>query len=377
MKNQFNPFLTVGYRGKKYFCDREEESKLLTNFFLSGTNVTLFAIRRLGKTGLINHVFYPYRNNIKVACIYIDVLSTNNLNEFTNEIATAIHNLFPKKNNVGNRFLDFIKSFRPLISFDEFSGTPSISLTLDTQSQKEKTIRSIFNFLDNQDIKVVFAIDEFQQILNYPEKNIEAILRTQMQQLKNISFIFSGSNQNMMQEIFNNAKRPFFASCTNLTLNPIDKKKYKSFINKKFKENNREITIEAIDFILDWTKVHTFYVQYFCRILFSNNYSKNGMKEINETALFILKLNENNYYQIKNMLTKAQWKLLTAIGKEEEVYHPQAKQFINNHQLGTPSLVKRGIEALLKKELIYYVSNIEKPYYQVYDKFLMRWIQML
>ena len=58
-----------------------------------------------------------------------------------------------------------------------------------------------------------------------------------------------------------------------------------------------------------------------------------------------------------------------------EQHQPQSKLFIGKYLLGTPALVKRGLDALLEKEMIFYQSGVEKPYYEVYDKFLMRWLQ--
>lgn len=377
MNKILNPFISVGYREPKYFCDRREERKQLTQYMLNGINVTLFAIRRIGKTGLIHHTFYPYRKSRKIACIYVDILSSNNLGDFTNHLATAVYNRFSPINSLGKKIMNSFKQFRPVISFDELTGAPSLSLTLETDAQKEKTIGQILNFIDQQGIKVVIAIDEFQQILNYPEKNTEAILRTYIQQLNNTSFIFSGSNQRMMHEIFNSAKRPFFASCSNMNLDFIATKEYRKFIKKKFKENQRSISEECLDFICTWTKCHTFFVQQLCFTLFAQNHIQNGIEEAHKAALTILKLNEGNYYQYKNLLTKAQWNLLSAIANEEQVTKPQSKKFINNHNLGTPALVKRGLDALIKKELVFYNSAVETPYYEVYDKYLMRWIQSL
>ncbi len=375
MKKEFNPFLSIGYKDPAYFCDRKKESKQLTQFMQSGVNVTLFAIRRLGKTGLIHHVFYPYQKSSKITCIYVDILATKNLTEFANQLATAVYNRFPSQRTVGKKIMELFQLFRPIISFDELTGNPSLSLTMQTKAQKENTIRQIFDFLDQQNVKVVFAIDEFQQILEYPEKNTESLLRTYMQQLKNISFIFCGSNQKMMHEIFNSAKRPFFASCTNLNLGFINEKEYKAFIQEKFNQNNRTIDEECLNFICNFTQLHTFYTQYFCFTLFAKNKKENTIVDARETAITILQLNENSFFQYKNLLTSSQWNILCAIAKEEKVYQPQSKKFVVPYQLGTPALVKKGIDALLKKEIIFYNTGVETPYYEVYDKYLMRWIQ--
>lgn len=376
MNNDKNPFYSNSYISPLYFCDRQEETKLINQYITDGINITLFAIRRIGKTGLIHHVFYTHRNSKSTVCIYLDILSTTNLTEFTNKIATAVYNRFPPNKTLGKKIMELFQRFRPVISFDELSGSPSLSLTMETLAQKQNTIGQIFQFLDQQNIKVVFAIDEFQQILEYPEKNTEAILRTYIQQLKNTSFIFCGSNQKMMHEIFNSAKRPFFASCSNLNLGYISEKHYRKFIQKKFNNAERKITDDCLDFICNWTKLHTFYTQYFCYTLFALNKKENTLEDAKLVASNILKLNENTFFQYRALLTEMQWSLLSAIAKEGKVYQPNSKKFIQSYKLGTPSSVSRSLDSLLKKEIIFYNSAVEKPYYEVYDKYLMRWIQL-
>ena len=375
MEKDFNPFLLSGYKGPAYFCDREKETAAIKQNILNSINTTLFAIRRVGKTGLIQHVFNSFSGNNKIACIYVDILSSNNLKDFTNLLATVIYNHFPENKSIAKKIAQAIKSLRPLISFDTLAGTPELSFELREARQYEKTIAQLFSFLDNQNIKVVFAIDEFQQILEYPEKNTEALLRTHIQSLKNTSFIFCGSNQKMMHEIFNTAKRPFFASCSNLHLDFIDYKLYADFIARMFKKNSVKITPEAIDFILEFTDCHTFYTQYLCNYLFATNIKTIDLKEVQLVALEVLKLNEPTYFQYRNLITTAQWNLLQAIAKEYKLYQAHSKTFISKYNLGTSSMISRGLNSLLDKELVYYNSSVQQPYYQVYDKFMMRWME--
>lgn len=375
MEKEFNPFLVTGYKHADYFCDRKQETAQIKKHIANHINTTLFAIRRIGKTGLIHHVFNSYAKNKKIVCLYVDILGTKNLKEFTNELATVIYNRFPEHQGIGKKIIAGIKLLRPLISFDELSGNPQLSFDLSDSKRYEKTIQQLFLFLDSQNIQIVFAIDEFQQILEYPEKNTEALLRTYIQSLKNTHFIFCGSNQKMMHELFNNAKRPFFASCSNIHLDFIDKKIYADFIANMFHQNKRKISPQSIDFILDFTCCHTFYTQYFCNYLFASGGKNIQLHHVQSIALEILKLNENTFYQYRNLLTMAQWQLLQAISKEEKLYKAHSKAFITKHKLGTSSMVSRGIEALLEKELIFYNTSVETPYYETYDKFLMRWMQ--
>ena len=370
-----NPFLVSGYRTPHYFCDRINETKLLCDHFKNGKNTTLFSIRRLGKTGLINHVFSALSKSKKIVCIYVDIYTTTNLKEFTNTLATAIYNVFPEKKGFGKKIVDAILGLRPVISYDGLTGMPEISLNFTQTRQYEKTIQQIFTFLDNQNIQTVLAIDEFQQILEYPEKNVESILRTYIQPLKNINFIFCGSNQKMMHEIFGNAKRPFFASCTNMHLGNISNENYTAFIKMHFSENKKNIESEAIEYILEFTHSHTYYTQYVCNRIYAEGLKKIMADDVKAICKNILLENENTYLQYRNLLTVQQWKLLTAIAKAEKTGKLHSKDFLKKYDLGTTSTVSRSIISLLEKEMVYLSNDSTQNYYSVYDKFLMRWLQ--
>lgn len=163
----------------------------------------------------------------------------------------------PEQKSISKRFLDLLKGFHPIISYDALTGAPEVSFKFTEEKMAEKTLFGIFQFLESQEKPILIAIDEFQQVANYPETNTEALLRSQIQRLTNARFIFSGSNKHMMAELFNSAKRPFFSSTQMMYLTPIPEDKYSSFIKDKFNEAGKEINNEAIHFILQWTRSHT------------------------------------------------------------------------------------------------------------------------
>ena len=53
MDQNQNPFPVISYQGSENFCDREEETVRLVEAIRNGRNTTLTALRRMGKTGLI------------------------------------------------------------------------------------------------------------------------------------------------------------------------------------------------------------------------------------------------------------------------------------------------------------------------------------
>ena len=375
MKETNNPFDINSYSGPEFFCDREQETNVLLQNIKNNRHTAFFALRRLGKTALIQHVFYLMSRQRNKKCIYIDIYASQHLKDLTNMLANNIYAAFPEKKGIGKKFWEAIRLFRPVLSIDPLSGNPELSLDISQPKQFEKTIPQLLKFLDEQPIKTVIAIDEFQQILNYPEKNVEAILRTSMQTLKNVTFIFCGSNQDMMQQIFNSVKRPFYSSCSSINLQQIPRDAYSDFIKNSFARYRRKISKDIVDEILSFTKLHTYYTQCLCHELFNMNAKTILHTQIQAAKLKLVQEREGGFFQYRNLLTATQWQLLKAIAKEESVIKPYTKEFIGRYHLGSAAIVKRSLEALLQKEMIYYNSSLEVPDYAVYDKFLMRWLQ--
>lgn len=172
LKKLQNPFTTTTYFGDEYFCDRKIETKNLLDNITNGISTTIVALRRIGKTGLILHVLEKLPAHYKG--VYLDILETENLNQFLNNLATAILKAVPEKSNPGKKFTGFFRSLRPVISFDALTGVPKASFDLST-NEAELNINSVLQFLEKQDFKVLICIDEFQQIVKYPEKKYRCL----------------------------------------------------------------------------------------------------------------------------------------------------------------------------------------------------------
>jgi hypothetical protein len=171
--------------------------------------------------------------------------------------------------------------------------------------------------------------------------------------------------------MFTDKKRPFYQSTELMHLEKIDVKKYSKFILKNFSEYDKIIKAEDIEFILNWTKGHTFFVQYVCNKLFSTGIDNINIELIKQTLFSILKENEDSYNQIKILLPKNQWNLLRAISLEDGIGQISAQSFIKKHNLSSPSSIALALKALLHKELITFID--EK--YQLENVFLQRWIE--
>ena len=111
-------------------------------------------------------------------------------------------------------FWECVKSLQASISFD-VNGMPSLNLGLGDIQAPATTLDEIFRYLEQADKPCLIAIDEFQQITGYVEKNVEATLRTYVQHCNNARFIFAGSQRHVMGNMFLTPSRPFLSKCVN------------------------------------------------------------------------------------------------------------------------------------------------------------------
>lgn len=367
------PFPATGYFGPEYFCDREEELAQLIRNIKGGNSTTLIALRRLGKTALIQHLFYTLQS--KYLTIYLDILATESLSELLNQLSTSIANQYSEKSPVGKKLWQTIRSFRPVVSYDALNGSPLISIKSSPEESK-KSIAEIFSVLEKHSKRVVIAIDEFQQILEYPEKATDAWLRSLIQQLKNVSFIFSGSQQHIMKEMFANPSRPFYRSSQFIKIGKLKEERYRSFIISKFKEHSKSISEETVSEILKWTDLHTYYVQLLCNRVFLASKKVITTEIWKEEAAKILKEQEFVFYGYREMLTRPQWDFLKAVAVEGAVYQPTSSDFISRYGLGNSATVQRSLMSLQRMELIYKENDQDgRNYYGIYDLLFSRWVR--
>ena len=371
---KMNPFITSGYRSEKYFCDRIEETRFLTKQITNGNNVALISPRRLGKTGLIEHCFHQPEVKNNYYTFLIDIYATKNLQEFVFEFGKSIlQGLKPQGKKIWETFLSTLSSLRTGITFDE-TGNPSWNLEMGDIKNPSVTLDEIFSYLKKADRICLIAIDEFQVIAKYPEKNIEATLRTYIQHCTNACFIYSGSQRHMMGEIFTTPSRPFYQSTTILDLKPIGIGSYAAFIERHFIENGKNInkdTIEEVYRLFDGT---TWYIQFVMNFLYADTMEKETctVGKIQLALDEILSQMDFTYSSLLYQLPPKQKEVLIAICKEGGIKEVTSSRFLHTYKL-TASSVQGALKGLLEKDFV----TAELGVYSVYDRFFELWLKRL
>lgn len=370
-----NPFPEYGYFGPEYFCDREQETEELIDALANGSNVTLMAPRRIGKTGLINHAFERMKARDKnVRCFYVDIFSTKTFNQMVQFIANAvIGKLDSPSQSVMRKLNNFVSALRPTMSQDPLTGMPTFSVYVTSERARE-TLQQVFEYMKESGRQCYLALDEFQQVSRYAGIGADAFIRSIIQFVPNVHIIFSGSQQHLLADMFMSPEHPFFNSSQIMTIGTIDANAYRAFANGFFAQQKRQMSEETFACLYNMVDGQTWYVQKILNRLYRTPKGKLDQEDVFRATDKILHEQEINYQSNYNLLTDNQAQLLTAIACEGKVNAPTSLDFILRHQLPAPSSIKMALKSLQDKEFLFYDANLG---YMVYDRFFGMWLKRL
>lgn len=369
-----NPFVTKGYAGPDYFCDRVKETQQLVELTTNGNNMALISPRRVGKTDLIHHCFQQPEIKERYYTFHIDIYATTSLRDFVNVFGRAIlDELKPKGKAVWEDFLSVLRSLRSEITYDA-NNFPTWSLGLGDIDYPATTLDEIFVYLGKADKPCMVAIDEFQQITRYTDSpNMEATLRTYIQKCINATFIFSGSKRHLMGEIFTSPSRPFYQSVLIMNLRPISVEKYTEFAQMQFQKQGKDIDAEVVKEVYRRFYAVTSCLQRVMNVLFLKTLPGQccTVEMVDGAVEYILDMFTETYADLIDKIPEKQREVFIAIAREGKAKAITGKPFIKKHHLQTVSVITAAVRALLDKDLI----TSDKGTYMVYDPFLALWMQ--
>ena len=368
-----NPFVVGKYLSDRYFCDRENDTEFLRKQIVNGRNVALISPRRIGKSGLIQHFFNQPDIQEAYHVFYVDIYATTSLGEFVYTLGKEIYEQLKSQSTAWKeKFFQIVSSFRVGFKLDTMTGLPGLDIGLGDIQVPQTTLDEIFSYIAASDKPCVIAIDEFQQIGEYAEKNVEALLRTKIQQCQKAQFIFSGSKRHTMTNMFNSPAKPFYQSAISMGLEAIPMKTYTDFAIRLFKEYGKHVDKEVVELV--WAKYdgYTWFVQMVMNELFALTARDEicVMDKVDAALQNVIMSQENSYKTILSNLPPRQKMVLQAIAKEGVARNVTSTKFVKQYNLGSASSVQSAVRLLLQNDLI----TQEDGCYRVYDYFFSTWL---
>lgn len=373
MDKYINPFFIAGRIPSDFFCDRDVETARLTGCILNRENVVLTSPRRVGKTELIYHCFDDARIREDYFVIFVDILHTSSLREFIMELGNGVYRSVARRSEkLMKAFASTLRSLQGSFGFDPLNGTPTFNVRLGDILAPEYTIEEIFDYLEKADRRCIVVIDEFQQIVKYREKGVEALLRANIQRSSNANFIFSGSERRIMDQIFLDSKRPFYQSTTNLSMEPIMRSVYVDFARRQFAKYGKVVEEKAVGKAYDMFEGITAYVQRIMHDAFAETEPEGtaDMELVGNMADRFIEESSRRIREQLSFITEQQKELLYAIHSDGVAKGITASAFVKRHRLKSASSVQSAAKQLLEMDLITKKGNE----YSLSDPLLKLWL---
>ena len=370
-----NPFQYGVVIDDSAFCNREEEIACLKKQIINGYSTWLFSPRRFGKTSLVEKVFREMDDTV---CIYVDLYNIKSKDDFCRKYSRIIANeLFNWKDDIKKLTRNLSEAFKklsPAVSFDE-AGNPSFSINVHKVEKQEdiETILDVPNKVSMKSSKkICIAFDEFQEI-NRIDPFMLHWMRSSFQRHRSISYIFSGSKQSLMEDIFSSTQSPFYEFASKMNLSMISRDELFAFIKKNFRKFKLSIENDTIDNILEKSECQPHYTQYFASVIF--DLVKAGMDQTDEKfpdywMRKIIIPQTDVFQDIYDQLTNSQRATLQAIAmlNEAGIYSEETRK---KYGLPVSSSLNEVLKSLQKKGLIYKSPNTYKITNPVFKEWLL------
>ena len=365
-----NPFLTAGYAGPDYFCDRVEETRKLISAVRNDRNVTLIAPRRYGKTGLISNVFA--RLPSAYTSVYIDIYAIKNLAGFTRALASAVFGALDSGMEKAMSVLaTFFKSCRPTAT-PQSDGTVKFSFDI-TPANAETSLKEVFDYLKARERRVVIAIDEFQQVREFPEEGVEALLRSYIQFIPWVRFIFAGSRRHLMSEMFVMPQGAFYQSTQIMNLDVISCDSYLAFARRFFKAEGRSVEGGVFERLYRRFDGVTWYVQAVLNKVWETGESLLEDGQIDRAVVELYEERALVYHDLLLAQNDASQEVIMAIARQGVVAEPTSGEFLSANSLKGASTVRAALKDLAGKDMIYRTDSG----WIVYDRLFAEYLRCL
>jgi len=367
-----NPFAYSNYVMGDSFCNRKKEIAEMLRYIKGSQNVLLYSHRRYGKSSLIRQVFREIeRKNLKIGSMHVELYGTISEKDFISKTFQCLNQLesnFEKLLQSVNRAL---KSIRLNLSIDPATGETSISPAFEAVNEKivlEELMAILLKY--SQKHKLVIAFDEFQEVTNYTEEGFEKRLRSYIQQHSNICYIFSGSQQHLITEMFNSNNRAFYKLADSFPLKKIKTRHYVPWIQNLFSRKKVDLPAKFIETIIEIFENHPMYIQNFLFHLWEEPpksvFSPAVISKIQDTIVEKKSLEYSVLWETLSINQKKVLKLIL-LNDGSNLYNADALKSVN---LKTASLVTRALSSLIKKEII-----VKNGVYLIQDIVFKKWLQ--
>ena len=354
-----NPFKFGSVVSDVFFTNREVECERLAQLIASSNHVIMIAPRRFGKTSLVNKVVAETDRPV----MWLDLQLLTNTADFASQLLKQLFKNYPFE-----KLKFMIRHFRiiPILSVDPYTNNVEIGFQPHVDSFVYlEDVLNLIEKLGEEKNRPIVVFDEFQDLLGL-DLSLDKRLRAVIQFHKNINYVFLGSSESLMSQIFENKKSPFYHFGQLLTLNKISYNDFHVFLKKRFAAITDK-PAEIADKILHFSQCHPHYTQQLAfhvwLALTHEIYSENI---VDETVKEIILLHDNDFERLWSTFNNTDKKVLIELAFEQTNLLSAPVLFKNT---SASSTLFSAMKRLAHKGIL-----IKTGKYEIDDPFFRNWI---
>jgi len=347
-----NPFKFGDPVEGDYYLPRPDLANAVLQFLQNRIHVVLIGPRRFGKTSFALNLLKKFEKE-SYLCLFVDIYNITSHRDFLQQMLRALRTLKGWKGKIKD-FLKSIPTLRPKFSadFDLDTGAPSFGLSFDQASDKDvkELIQDVLAGIENLGEKIIVVIDEFQKVTEIEDKGwLEATLRTHMQQLRNTSFLFTGSRRSIIYDMLNNPDRPLYRSCQPIEF-PSFGEEFTDWVLDKFTTIDIKCERSAVQHLRTLVQDTPNYVQMVCFHLVARGKSHITEKEVDHALGTVVRQNAYAYQTLLTSLTPTQQRALRLAGREgKQIF---SKELLQKYEISSGPALASAIKSLKDKGIL-------------------------
>lgn len=361
MKTLENPFKFGGVVNTPFFTNRTKEIDQLNAVLNSANHVTIISPRRFGKTSLV----YKVISNLNRPIIDLNLQMITSVDDLAKKLLKRIFSTYPFE-----KVKSLVKEFRfiPILSLNPITNETDIQFNYIAESEKNlEDVLNLLNQLAESDRKPIIVLDEFQEVIQI-NKNLPKYLRSIMQHHTNMNYLFLGSQESLIRDMFTKKKSPFYHFGMIMNLNKIPRNEFQFYIEERLLSMTSKADIFA-DEILNITDAHPYYTQQLAFAVWNELYQQTDESDVLSSAIdSIIQMHDLDYERQWIGFNQTDKKVLVGLAESKD--SPLSDKFSKTYQTGASSTTYSSLKRLLSSGV---VIKLDKGY-EIDDPFFKKWI---
>lgn len=370
-----NPFVFGEVVDDANFVNRVEELRNLVRDLGDGQKVFLLSPRRFGKSSLVSVALLKLRKR-HIRTVSLTVSSYATYTQFLEKFAEKVLRAAGPWERVKDWVTRFGRQVKPEINYSMDSAEISVSLGRGSGFDPEPIAPEVFalpgELTRNGGFRMAICLDEFQQISQFNGGSVENVLRNQVQEQRQVGYVFAGSQPTLMQEMLS-SRRPFHKAGPQMFLDKIAAEDWKEFIARQFRTRSRTIDNSAMDSLLAIADLIPYDVQRIAHELWDYAELRDKRQldaaDVNAVTATLIDGQSTYYELLWEQLSARQRAALHAMAARGpgEIYSQKVR---DEFRLGPASTVQRALQSLDARDVL----DRYKGAYFFLDPLFPRWI---